>query len=72
MTGKAKAVLGSMFVIGLAFAIFSVTNNAGFLGPTNGFPVYLPRPSRSVSNYRLYPKDTVRRVRFVGHMGEVP
>jgi MerR family copper efflux transcriptional regulator len=25
------------------------------------------RPSRSVSNYRLYPEDTVRRVRFIKH-----
>ena len=25
------------------------------------------RPPRSVSNYRLYPEDTVRRVRFIKH-----
>lgn len=25
------------------------------------------RPPRSVSNYRLYPEDTVRRVRFIRH-----
>src|SRR5438093_9542726 len=25
------------------------------------------RPPRSLSNYRLYPQDTVRRVRFIKH-----
>lgn len=25
----------------------------------------VPRPRRSISNYRLYPEDTVRRVRFI-------
>lgn len=29
------------------------------------------RPLRSVSNYRLYPEDTVRRVRFIKHAQEL-
>ncbi len=27
----------------------------------------IPEPSRTDSNYRVYPEDTVRRVRFVKH-----
>ncbi len=31
----------------------------------------VPRPPRTSSNYRLYPEDTVRRVRFVKHAQEL-
>ena len=31
----------------------------------------VPRPPRTISNYRLYPEDTVRRVRFVKHAQEL-
>ena len=31
----------------------------------------VPRPPRSVSNYRLYPEDTVRRVRFIKRAQEL-
>ena len=27
----------------------------------------VPKPPRSASNYRLYPTDTVRRIRFIKH-----
>ena len=27
----------------------------------------MPNPPRSASNYRLYPPDTVRRIRFIKH-----
>jgi len=27
----------------------------------------VPRPPRTISNYRRYPEDTIRRVRFVKH-----
>ncbi len=27
----------------------------------------VPKPRRSASNYRLYPTDTVRRIRFIKH-----
>ena len=31
----------------------------------------VPKPPRTRSNYRLYPEDTVRRVRFVKHAQEL-
>ena len=31
----------------------------------------VPKPLRTRSNYRLYPEDTVRRVRFVKHAQEL-
>src|SRR5215510_7071836 len=31
----------------------------------------LARPPRSLSNYRLYPEDAVRRVRFIKHAQEL-
>ncbi len=31
----------------------------------------VPRPPRTISNYRRYPEDTVRRVRFVKHAQEL-
>ena len=31
----------------------------------------VPTPPRTISNYRLYPEDTVRRVRFVKHAQEL-
>ncbi len=31
----------------------------------------VPRPPRTISNYRSYPEDTVRRVRFVKHAQEL-
>lgn len=31
----------------------------------------LPKPPRSASNYRLYPKDAVRRVRFIKRAQEL-
>lgn len=31
----------------------------------------VPRPPRTISNYRRFPEDTVRRVRFVKHAQEL-
>ena len=31
----------------------------------------VPQPPRTISNYRRYPEDTVRRVRFVKHAQEL-
>lgn len=31
----------------------------------------VPKPPRTYSNYRMYPEDTVRRVRFIKHAQEL-